>query len=212
MTPNIYLLNDQKYDGIKNLPVFTINYLPCEISFDDYDYIIFTSKNAIKAIDSFNNTWQTTSALTIAPNTAKAVKKYAGKVEFVGTCSYGDEFAMEILDIVADKRILFLRAKKVMSNLYNILTKQGIDITENIIYETVVLTLDKALQPPLHSIIVFSSPSTVAGFLHNFSWHSSYKAVAIGKTTADSLPSYIGYTIARTPCIKDAIETARCYI
>ncbi len=212
MTPSIYLLNDQKYDGIKNLPVFTINYLPCPINFDDYDYIIFTSKNTIKAIDSFSDTWQTTPALTIAPNTAKTVKTYGGTVEFVGTKSYGDEFAMEILDIVASKRVLFLRAKKVMSSLYNILTKQGIDITENIIYETLVLTLDKALQPPPHSIIVFSSPSTVAGFLHNFSWDSSYKAVAIGKTTADSLPSYIGYTMAKTPSIKDAMDAARCYI
>jgi len=212
MTPNIYLLNNQKYDGIKNLPVFTINYLPSEINFDEYDYIIFTSKNAIKAIDSFSDTWQTTPSLTIAPNTAKTVKSYGGTVEFVGTCSYGDEFAMEILDIVASKRVLFLRAKKVVSSLYDILKKQGIEIIEKIIYETVILTQDKALQPPPHSIIVFSSPSTVAGFLHNFSWHSSYKAVAIGKTTADCLPSYIGYAMAKTPSIKDAIQTARCYI
>lgn len=190
------------------MPSLSLNIL---INFDDFDFIVFTSKNAIKAIDSFDNSWKNTPALVIAPNTAKVVKKHGGKVEFVGTKSYGDEFAIEILDIVKDKKVLFLRAAKVMSKLYDILKKHDIDIIEKIIYETTILNLSKSLQPPPNSTIIFSSPSTISGFLDNFLWHSSYKAVAIGKTTVNSLPSYIKHTVAKTPSLKDAIDTARCY-
>ncbi|RLA74201.1 MAG: uroporphyrinogen-III synthase [Epsilonproteobacteria bacterium] len=209
---NIYLLNDQKFDGVKNLPVFTINYLPTDINFDDFDYIIFTSKNAIKAVDSFANNWKKIPSLVIAPNTAKVAKAYGGKVEFVGTKSYGDEFAVEILNIAKEKKLLFLRAKEVMSNLFDILKHHNIDITQKIIYETIVLELNKNKQPPPDSTIIFSSPSSVAGFLHNFVWLDSYKAVAIGKTTASSLPPYINYNTAKIPSIKEAVKTAKCYI
>ena len=52
--PKIYLLNDQKYLDVENLEVFQIEYIKSEIDLSKYDALIFTSKNAIYSLDSFN--------------------------------------------------------------------------------------------------------------------------------------------------------------
>ena len=55
---NIYLLNNIKYENITNLEVFKINYIKSDTNLDKYDALIFTSKNAIYSIDSFNKSWK----------------------------------------------------------------------------------------------------------------------------------------------------------
>ena len=56
--PKIYLLNDQKYLDVENLEVFQIEYIKSEIDLSKYDALIFTSKNAIYSLDSFNKKWK----------------------------------------------------------------------------------------------------------------------------------------------------------
>jgi len=91
---NIYILSDKKVDGAKNLPVFDIEYIEENISFEDYDALIFTSKNAIFAIDSFCESWKFLPSYVIAPQTAKILKKLGGKLEFTGEKNHGNEFAI----------------------------------------------------------------------------------------------------------------------
>ena len=54
----IYLLNNLKYEGVENLEVFKIDYIKSDINLSNYDALIFTSKNAIYSLDSFNKKWK----------------------------------------------------------------------------------------------------------------------------------------------------------
>ncbi len=172
--------------------------------------MLFTSKNAIDAIDSIDKAWKKVPSYAIAKQTAQKIVAMGGIVEYQSSCSYGDEFAKEISPMLKNKKVLYLRAKKVVSNLVNILKSDGIEIKDEIVYFTKILTnIDKKLKPPKNATIIFSSPSTVDGFLSNFKWDDTYKAVAIGKTTSSYMPQYINHTIAPTPNMTDAIKTAK---
>ena len=55
---DVFLLNDKKVKGAKNIPLFKIVYTKKQIKLDGYDALIFTSKNSINAIDSINKKWK----------------------------------------------------------------------------------------------------------------------------------------------------------
>ena len=204
----IYLLNNQKFENVTNLEVFKINYLESDIDLKDYDALIFTSKNAIYSLNSFNKTWKELDSYAIAPKTAEIVKKLNGKLKFTGKTSHGNEFAMELIEELKDKKVLYVRAKKVVSNLVEILKKNNILISELITYET---SCKEALNITIErdSIIIFTSPSSVECFFKNYTWHKNMKAVAIGKTTAKYFPKEINYFISPKTCVEECIKLAQ---
>jgi len=209
MMNNIYILSDKKVKGAINLPVFEIKYLPQDIDLTLYDAIIFTSKNGIYAIDSFNKSWKDIPSYAIAPLTANVIKEYDGKLVYTSTQSYGDDFAQELIPLLKGKKVIFLRALKVLSKLDIILKENGILLDDIAIYKTVLKDkIDKKLQPPKGSIIIFSSPSTIDGFFKHFSWDESYKAVAIGKVTKSHLPLNIHCEVASKPSLLDCVKFA----
>ena len=209
----IYLLSDYQINNpkIKILPVFKIEYLPKKIDFSKYDGIIFTSKNAIYSIDSFNSSWKNLPSYAIAKKTASIIKKLGGKIEFVGEKSHGDDFARELLKVAKDKKLIYLRAKKVVSNLVSILNENGINCDEEVIYETKCMEIKNQILEK-NSIIIFTSPSTIECFFKKFSWDKSFKAITIGKTTAKYLPKNINYEISTIQSIEACIELAMQYI
>jgi uroporphyrinogen-III synthase len=210
MLPNIYILGQKQLPNTISLPVFDIKYINQDINFDNYDALIFTSKNAVYAIDSININWKEKDAYCIANQTASVVQELGGNVKYISDSSYGDEFANELKNILYNKKVLFLSAKKIVSNLLDILKKSNIDIEQKVVYETILKTnISKDLQPHKNSIIIFSSPSTVEGFLNNFKWDKSYKAVAIGEVTAKHIPSYINFEISPNTSLLKCVEFAR---
>ena len=79
----IYLLNNQKFDNVENLEVFGINYISSDINLKNYEALVFTSKNAIYSIDSFNKDWKNIPSYVIAPKTADVVKNLKGNLVFL---------------------------------------------------------------------------------------------------------------------------------
>lgn len=207
---NIYLLNDTKVKRAKNLPLFTIEYLKNECDLMQYDALVFTSKNAVLALDSFNSAWKKVPAYTIAAQTAKLVKKLGGKLKFVGIKKHGNAFAQELLGELQGKKVLYVRGKKVVSDLISILKDAGVSCDEMIVYENVCRADSRLRELPNNSYIVFSSPSAIACFLKHYSWQKSYRAVCIGETTAKYLPPeikpYIADTTSIEACINKAVE------
>lgn len=136
----IYLLSNQKIDyaenSVENLEVFKINFLPLQIDYKKYDALIITSKNAVLAVNKFSKDWKDIPCFAIASKTAKVIEKYNGRVEFIGSSGHGNEFANELIPLLKNKKVLYLRAKRVVSNLVEILKKEDIDIEEEIVYET----------------------------------------------------------------------------
>lgn len=207
---NIYILSDKKVKWAKNLPVFDIQPIKQDVDLSNYDALIFTSKNAVYSIDSFDKTWKKKPAYAIAPETAKIVRHLKGSLQFVGKEKHGDNFALELVKKFKHQKMLYIRGSEVVSDIVNILNTNDIECDELIVYKTVCKPFDQPVKLPKNSTIIFSSPSTIECFFKNLSWDESFKAISIGHTTAKYFPKNITPLISDTPslesCVKKAIE------
>ena len=129
----IYILSDTKVERAEKLPLIEQIFFDKEIDFNKYDYLIFTSKNGVIAADKISDKWKEIKSLAIGDATAKMVEKLGGKLEYTAKNFYGDEFAKEIAqNFEKDKRFLYLRAKKVLSNLTDILKKADLGLRKKL--------------------------------------------------------------------------------
>ena len=209
MTNKIVLLSNQKYDEVFNLPVFKIDYLPITVDINNFDALIFTSKNAIYSLEQAKLNWKNKECFAISKKTAQVVKEVGGNLVFTGTASHGNEFALELIDKLKGKKVLYVKGEKVVSNLFEILKTKEINIKTCNSYKTVCNKEFENISFEQNSIFIFTSPSTVECFFKNYSWDESYKAVVIGKTTANYLPKNIEYYISDTQSIDSCIQLAR---
>jgi len=85
----------------------------------------------------------------------------------------------------------------------------GIDLQEQIIYETSCVKYAKEQKPKEGAVIIFTSPSTIKCFFKNFEWDSSYLAVLIGHATREHFPKYCRYVVADEPLIDACVEKAK---
>jgi len=206
---DIFILNNTKIEGIYNIPLLQIEYLPSIIDVSKYDFLIFTSKNAIYSLNSFDTSWRKTPCFAIARKTEEIVLKEGGLVEYTGTSSNGNDFAHEIKAKLVNKKVLYVRAEKVVSNLVEILRDHEVLIEELITYKTVCNKDELQIVLPKKSVIIFSSPSTIKCFFSQYKWHDSYKAVVIGETTASYLPKYIDFHLPSKLSLDACIKLAR---
>lgn len=207
---NIYILSDTKVDGALALPVIKQKFFSCNKNLHAFDYLIFTSKNGVLAAQNIDPSWRTVPAISIGKATSNMIRKMGGKIFLESDTGYGEELAKTIImQIPKEKKLLHIRPKVVVTSLKELLQPNGYFIDECIAYETVCIDCTDLQKPPQGSIIIFSSPSTVRCFLNCFDWDESYKAIAIGKKTADVLPSYIDAKLPKEQTIKACIELAK---
>lgn len=205
----IYLLNNIPFKGVENLEVFKIEFIPSDIDLNNYEALIFTSKNAIYSLDSFNNEWKNIDSYAIAPKTAKVINENSGKVKFIGVSSHGNEFAKELAPLLRNKKCLYVRAHKVVSELVDILKENDILIDELITYKTVsnVNFLNEEIEN--NSTIIFTSPSSVNCFFEKYVWNDTLRAIVIGKTTSKYLPKNVKFEISSNTSIEECIKLAK---
>ena len=205
----IYLLNSDKYDDVINLPMIGINFFHKKIDLQSYDALIFTSKNGVRAIDKIDKNWIKKDIYSIGQGTSREIKKHNANLVYTAKSSYGDSFALEIKERLKNQKVLFLRAKIVTSKLNKILLDADIELNEEIVYETVCRVYKEKRLVDKNSIIIFTSPTTVNCFLKNFKWDKSYKAVSIGKVTANFVPSFVDNIISEKQTIENCIKIAK---
>ena len=204
----IYLLNNIPFEGVENLEVFKIEFIPSSINLKEYDALIFTSKNAIYSLDSFNQEWKNIDSYAIAPKTATVINENGGKVKFTGISSHGNEFAKELILLLKNKKCIYIRASKVVSKLCEILKNNDVYIDELVTYKTIcnVDLLNTEIEDD--STVVFTSPSSVNCFFKKYKWNDTLRAVVIGKTTAKYLPKNVKFEISSTTSIEECIKLA----
>lgn len=206
---NIYTLSNKEIENTISLSVIKIEYLKIkDLNFQSYDAIIFTSKNAVEAIDLRNDSWKNIPSYAIGEPTANIVRDKGGKLEFISCKNHGDSFANELIDMLKNKKVLYPRALKVVSNLKDILETNDIRCDEEIVYKTICNDKYKDTILPKNSVFIFSSPSTIKCFFKNFNWDDSFKAVCIGDTTKKYLPNYIKPHIAKETTLKSCVQLA----
>jgi len=202
----IYLLTNDKYEGVLNYPVIKINFFSPSISFENIDYLIFTSKNGVRAINNITDKWKKIPSFAIGKATAREIEKLGGIVEFIANSSYGEDFAKEINQNYKNKTFLFLRPKEIVSDIKKYFKENN--LKEVIVYETLCNNPKVRLIKP--AIVIFTSPSTVKCFskINDF---ENILPIAIGKKTKEALKEFTknSILISKTPSIKECIKLAK---
>jgi len=205
----IYLLSPSPFEGVINLPMIQFERVADALLLEGCDTLIFTSKEAVKQAYAINRSITNYPAIAIGSATQKALEALGIDVIHSAQKFYGEVLAKDIQEYFADKKLLYLRPKKVSTNIKELLKNSAIDIEEQIIYQTICKEYNGDHKPPQGSIIIFTSPSTIRCFLQNFEWESSYSAVVIGKATLQYLPKEAHYQIAHQPLIEACIKKAK---
>ena len=209
MSREIYLLSPTPKEGVISLPMIEFTTIVDSIDLSICDTLMFTSKQAVITANSIDKRWREFPSIAVGGATKKQIEDLGGEVIYFPKNFYGEELAKDIEIFFADRKILYIRPKKVMFNSKAYLAKKNILLNEQIIYETNCVEYKDNKQPPKNSIIIFTSPSTIECFLKNFKWDNSYLAIVIGKSTKVYLPKEANYLVAEKPLISYCIEKAK---
>jgi len=206
----IYLISNSKP---ANLPSEVHHLAVCEIKFrefslnlGEFDALLITSKNAVKSLEFNQISPCEIPVFALSSKTYEACRNFGFSSVFNCANSTGNEFAHNLKSKLAGKKALYLRAEKIASNLPEILN--SCDLTQIVAYENLTLKLPQESKPEANSVLIFTSPKNVESFIANFGWDKSYKAVAIGKTTAKSLSEICECEICENQSINSAINLA----
>lgn len=205
----IYVLSDKQIQGVHNLPIIQTKIVNNTTNLQAYDALILTSKNAVTAIESIDPTWKEIPSYAIASSTAKVIQEYNGNLVYTGFNGHGDQFAKELVPQLKNKKALYIKGVKTVSNLVQTLQDNEIQCDTLTVYETTCVQYSKEHQPQKNATIIFSSPSTIECFFENFDWDESYTAICIGNTTARFLPKNIQAHIPTTTSLEACIVLAK---
>jgi len=205
----IYLTSPKRMEGTIPLPMIRFRLVADRIDYQGCDTLVFTSKQAVVSAEAIDPEWKKYPAVAIGPATAKQIEALGGTVLYQPADFYGSELAGDLVRLFRDRKLLYLRPRKVSFDSREHLAAAGIELKEQILYETDCHRYDKTEKPPPHAIIVFTSPSTIHCFLENFSWEETYTAVVIGRATLEHLPKSCDYRIAEEPTIAACLDAAK---
>ncbi|WP_456430495.1 uroporphyrinogen-III synthase [Nitratifractor sp.] len=205
----IYLTSPKKVEGTFLLPMIRFRIVADRIDYQECDTLIFTSKQAVRSAEAIDPSWKRLPCVAIGPATEREILALGGEVLHRPENFYGESLAQDLVERFRDRRLLYLRPRKVSFDSKAFLAEAGIELKEQVIYETACRSYSPKEAPPKGAIVVFTSPSTIHCFLENFDWDPSYSAVVIGKATLEHLPSGCDVTVAAEPTIDACIEAAR---
>ena len=201
-----YLFSTSSHPDTIHINPLEISFFKPSIQFSQYDYLILTSKQAVKALSQYNNgDYNMKQALCISKATALSFQKANGKILEIGS-GYGDNLSEIISSYPKDRKWLYLRAKEVASNFAQVSLYQGYDIDEIVVYKSSCSLNIKTIKIRQKAILIFTSPSSVKCFLKYHKLNEDYKVIVIGNTTAKTLPTDIKPMIAEEPSIESCLK------
>ncbi|BAF72839.1 uroporphyrinogen-III synthase [Sulfurovum sp. NBC37-1] len=205
----IYLLSPTPRTDTISLPMIQFSTVADSIDFDSCDTLMFTSKQAVVTADNVDKKWKNYPCIAIGAATKKQIEALGGEVIYHPDSYYGETLSQDIIRHFSQRKILYLRPREVSFDSKAFLKKAGIDLQEQIIYETGCISYSSKEKPVQNAIIIFTSPSTIHCFMKNFDWDESYTAVVIGRATKVHLPEDANYVVAEEPLISSCIEKAK---
>lgn len=216
--PNTYevvFVGTRKIENVKSLITNKIVFVPIIHTMEKVNALVFTSAYAIRSLieSALHNPcllhWKNIPSFVISPASAQILYDEGAVVEFVGKKAHGEAFAREICPLLQERKVLYLRAKEIVSGLDAILKDNHIDFDEVIAYENIPQSLPLKLKPKPKSVIIFSAPSAYHSFVKNFGWESQYVAVAIGQSTLSHFDKHMRAYVSPSPNFTTCIEFAQ---
>ena len=204
----VYLLSPLKKEETVSLPMIQFSLIDKPIDFSDCDTLMFTSKQAVVSANKLDKSWKSYPSIAIGQATKRKIEELGGEVIYHPKEFYGEVLAKDIQKHFSDKKLLYLRPRVVSFDSKAYLSNAGIQLDEQIIYETSCVKYSKKDKPKENAIIIFTSPSTIKCFFENFDWSNSYTAILIGKATQEHLPKECCFEVANEPLINSCIQKA----
>jgi uroporphyrinogen-III synthase len=170
--------------------------------------VVFTSVNAVEAVaDELQDQQPTWNIYCIGYATKNAIEKYFGEDLLAGIADNAAELAELIVEESEGDEVYFFCGDQHRDELPGILRKNGIDVNEIIVYETILIPhkLDKK-----YDGILFFSPSAVKSFFKKNKVSEYTVLFAIGETTAGELRNFSKnkIVISDEPVKKSLVEKA----
>ncbi len=150
--------------------------------------VVFTSMNAVEAVAFYqvenHPAWK---IYCIGTTTHQLVEKYFGADKIAGTANDAASLAELIVKDGFTEEVIFFCGDQRRDELPLILKKNGIEVNELIVYQTI--TVPHKIDKSYHGILFFS-PSAVAGFFQKNKLPAATILFAIGNTTANEIKKY----------------------
>jgi uroporphyrinogen-III synthase len=209
MPTNIYLCSPKKFEGVISLPMITFQMIAQSLDLEEFDTLLFSSKQAVFFTDKLNPKWKEKFIIAVGPATKEKALELGATNIYYPKEFYGEKLAQDIIEKFKNKKILYPRPNVISFDHKSFLEQYNIAIEEKIIYKTTCKEYQNTKLKP-NSIIIFTSPSTIQCFFKNFKWDKSFQAIVIGKTTLKNIPKEVEKVfIAKEPTIKACVEKAK---
>jgi uroporphyrinogen-III synthase len=151
--------------------------------------VVFTSVNAVEAVATelldLQADWK---IYCIGYSTKQAVEKYFGKDSVAGVADNAKTLAELIIKETETDEVFFFCGNQRRTELGDALRKNGIETTEIVVYQTVLLP--HKIQKDYNGILFFS-PSSVTAFFQKNTLNAQTVLFAIGDTTATEIKKFL---------------------
>lgn len=166
-----------------------------------HENLIFSSKNAVKSILSFQKELVNKPVFCVGEKTKKLLIKNGFKVEF--SAQNATELAEKIVSKFASRSFTFFCGNLRKDALPNILKTNNVELNEIVVYKTVLSP--KLINNKIDAILFFS-PSAVESYLLKNKIENQV-CFCIGNTTASALKNSTNpIEIAKKPTIEAVIK------
>lgn len=230
MNHTIYLIGNAQFEGVISLPLLQIAFVqPTKDQWNtalgselnainieslsqalDAVVLVFSSQNAVFALQHLGICLRGKKGFVVGKTTRHAFVQAGGVVLGMPQNSYGDCLAALICETNPTQPILYCKARESFRDIAQILRSNGLCASDIVVYESIPNPQNFA-PPPSNSVIIFGAPSSYKAFVERFGWDSSYRAIAIGKSTFESLSKEAQTTahIAQKPTFQMCVSLAK---
>ncbi len=208
ITRPLYLFSKTPYEGVFHIPLLDIEFLHVTFDVNDFDLIVLTSKQALLALERVSPEWTKLPVIAVSEPTAALVHAHGGSCIAQGD-GYGESLYGLIRADFADKRLLYPSAEVLASDFAQRLQSENVKIERNVLYRTRCNTqsIPEALEA--NAVLIFTAPSAVSCYLQCRELLPTQQVVAIGTTTAATLPENVPVLMPKTPSVAEAVALAQ---
>lgn len=206
----IYLVAKGRFKGVLSLNLSKISFMKFSVNLAEFDALIITSKNALKALKYAKIPLKFSGVLyAVGEESAKFARNLGFLKVKCAAKAYGIELVSEFKDELKGKKVLYLRGEKIASNLPQMLENEGVNVRQIIVYKSEFAPPKKRVNLSRPAIFIFTSPSSVGYFKALYAFKSGDKCVCIGQSTAKALPKGVESIICEKQSVRECVRVAR---
>ncbi len=196
-------------------PLIRIEYRSCSIRMENYTAVVFTSRNAVRAVAEVARP-RAMRAYCVGQSTAQIARE-AG-FECSAASGTAEFLTRLIVETGRNERLLFLRGRHVSGNLVEQLASRGMSIDEEVVYDQVRLDLNKQAMFALRAgpcvITAFSKRTArILGAQVPEAARISHTVYCLSRNIAGALPAsleaVIASRISEDAIAQELVEIAR---